>query len=290
MRYAYIAAQAGNYPVGLMCRVLKVSRSGYYAWRMRPESKRTKANALLLARIKTVHEKSKKTYGSPRVHAQLVADGETCSIGRVARLMSANDMIAKQKRKFVATTDSKHDLPVAPNILDRNFVVDEPDRVWVSDITYIPTDEGWLYLAGVMDLCSKTAVGWSMGDSLERKLVIDALNMAYRRREPMTGLIHHSDRGSQYASDDYRYLLEEYGMVMSMSRKGNCWDNAPMESFFATLKKELVHHRRYRTREEARRDIFEFIEVFYNRQRMHSSLGYLSPADYEQQIAAKRAA
>ena len=290
MRYAFIAAHAIEFSIVLMCRVLKVSRSGYYAWRGRPESKRDVENRGILENIKSVFKKSRKTYGSPRVHQQLVSEGETCSRGRVARLMSANGIRAKQRRKFVATTDSKHDLPVAENVLGRNFSVVEPNRVWTSDITYIPTAEGWLYLAGVLDLCSRTAVGWSMGDSLERQLVMDALEMAYMRRQPGKGLIHHSDRGSQYASDDYRNLLKGYGMQMSMSRKGDCWDNAPMESFFGTLKKELVHHRRYRTREEARRDIFDYIEVFYNRKRLHSSLGYVSPAQYEQMIAIKQAA
>jgi putative transposase len=273
-----------------MCRVLKVSRSGYYAWRGRPASERDAENRRLLDRIRIVYKKSRKTYGSPRVHSQLVLDGEKCSRGRVERLMSANGIRAKGRRKFVATTDSKHDLPVAENVLGREFSVEEPNRVWVSDITYIPTDEGWLYLAGVLDLCSRTAVGWSMSESLERRLVMDALEVAYRRRKPGRGLIHHSDRGSQYASHDYRKLLSDYGMQMSMSRKGDCWDNAVMESFFGTLKKELVHHRRYRSREEARREIFEFIEVFYNRQRLHSSLGYLAPAEYENLIAARQAA
>lgn len=290
MRYAFIAAHAIRFSVVLMCRVLKVSRSGYYAWRGRPASNRDVENRGLLESIKSVFKKSRKTYGSPRVHRQLVSDGQVCSLGRIERLMSANGIRAKQRRKFVATTDSKHDLPVADNVLGRDFSVDEPNRVWTSDITYIPTDEGWLYLAGVLDLCSRTAVGWSMSDSLERHLVMDALEMAYRRRQPGKGLIHHSDRGSQYASDDYRNLLANYGMQMSMSRKGDCWDNAPMESFFGTLKKELVHHRRYRTREEARRDIFDYIEVFYNRERLHSSLGYVSPAHYEQLIAVKQAA
>lgn len=274
----------------MMCRVLKVSRSGYYAWRGRPESERDVENRRLVDRIRIVHKKSRKTYGSLRVHSQLVLDGERCSRGRVERLMSANGIRAKGRRKFVATTDSKHDLPVAENVLGREFSVAEPDRVWVSDITYIPTDEGWLYLAGVVDLCSRTAVGWSMSEGLERQLVMDALKMAYLRRRPCKGLIHHSDRGSQYASADYRQLLSDYGMQMSMSRKGDCWDNAVMESFFGTLKKELVHHRRYRTREEARREIFEFIEIFYNRQRLHSSLGYLPPAEYENLIAARQAA
>ena len=285
-----MAAHKGKFPMMLMCRVLGVSSSGYYAYRTRPASGRSLENRRLLNRIRAVHEKSRRTYGSPRVHGQLVAEGESCSRGRVERLMSANGIRAKQQRKFVMTTDSKHDLPVAENVLGREFSVDEPNRVWSSDITYIPTDEGWLYLAGVLDLCSRTAVGWSMSDSLERTLVVDALRMAYRRRRPGKGLIHHSDRGSQYASEHYRNLLKDYGMQMSMSRKGDCWDNAPMESFFGTLKKELVHHRKFRTRAEARRDIFDYIEVFYNRERLHSSLGYLSPLNYEKQIAAKQAA
>jgi len=290
MRYAFVAAHVVQFSLSLMCRTLRVSRSGYYAWRKRPASGRSIRNHLLLERIQAIHKKSRKTYGSPRIHRQLVIEGERCGRGRVERLMSANGIRAKQKRKFVATTDSKHDLPVAENILQREFHVEEPNRVWLSDITYIPTDEGWLYLAGVLDLCSRTAVGWSMGESLETGLVLDALKMAQQRRRPGDGLIHHSDRGSQYASDDYGDLLKSYGMQMSMSRKGDCWDNAVMESFFGTLKKELVHHRKYRTRAEARQDIFEFIEVFYNRERLHSSLGYMSPAAYEKQITAKQAA
>lgn len=290
MRYAFIAAEIGPFSLGLMCRVLDVSRSGYYAWLSRPKSDRSTQNRMLLDQIKVVHKSSRRTYGAPRIHGELVATGFKCSKKRVERLMSANGIRAKQKRKFVVTTDSRHCMPVAPNILNREFVVNEPDTVWLSDITYIPTDEGWLYLAGVMDLCSRTAVGWSMSDCMDTTLVTDALKMAYRRRRPTTGLIHHSDRGSQYASYDYRNLLSDYGMLMSMSRKGNCWDNAPMESFFGTLKKELIHHKQYRTRDEARRDIFDYIEVFYNRQRLHSSLGYLSPAEYERQLAVGQAA
>ena len=290
MRYVFIAAHITEFSLKLMCRVLGVSRSGYYAWRGRPRSRRDIENARLLERIRKAYKKSRKTYGSPRIHGQLRADGELCSRGRIERLMRANGIRAKRKRKFVPTTDSKHDLPVAENLLGREFETNEPNKVWLSDITYIPTDEGWLYLAGVLDLCSKTAVGWSMSESLEKAMVMDALTMAYRRRMPGEGLLHHSDRGSQYASGDYRTLLSEYGMRMSMSRKGDCWDNAPMESFFSTLKKELVHNRKYHTRDEARSDIFDYIEIFYNRERLHSSLGYLSPAEYERQIAAKEAA
>jgi transposase InsO family protein len=204
--------------------------------------------------------------------------------------MRLSGIRAQRKRRFVVTTDSRHNLPVAENILGRAFAVEGPDRVWASDITYVPTDEGWLYLAGVLDLGMKGVVGWSMGENLDRALVMDALRMAYHRRRPGAGLVHHSDRGSQYASRDYQALLSAYGMRSSMSRKGDCWDNAPMESFFATLKKELIHQRRFRTREEARREIFEYIEVFYNRERLHSSLGYVSPAEYERQLAVKEAA
>lgn len=276
--------------MGLMCRVLSVSRSGYYTWCTRPESHRAQENRRLVTRIKAIHKKSRECYGSPRIHEALKASGETCGKRRIERLMAENGVRARQRRKFTATTDSRHDLPVAENVLSREFRVDMPNRVWASDITYIPTGEGFLYLAGVLDLCTKTAVGWSMNESMDRRLVVDALRMAYQRRKPVRGLLHHSDRGSQYASEEYRSLLEEYGMRISMSRKGNCWDNAPMESFFGTLKRELVHHRKYKTREEARRDIFEYIEVFYNRERLHSGLGYLSPADYEKKIAEEHAA
>ena len=274
----------------MMCRVLRVSRSGYYAWVERPQSRRARENRRLLVLIRIAHKKSRKTYGSPRVHRQLLRNGEICGEARVAKLMAANGIRALQKRKFVVTTDSKHDHPVAENVLDRQFEVNEPNKVWGSDITYIPTEEGWLFFSGVLDLGTKTVVGWSMADRMESSLVTDALEMAYRRRLPGTGLLHHSDRGSQYASREYRNLLSRYGMRISMSRKGDCWDNAVVESFFATLKRELVHHRRYRTRREARRDIFEYIEVFYNRQRLHSSLGYMSPAEYERQWFEQRQA
>lgn len=267
----------------MMCRVLSVSKSGYYAWLGRPESKRSSENRRLLLRIRIVHKESRETYGSPRVHRRLLRDGVRCGEVRVAKLMAAHGIRALRKRKFVVTTDSKHNHPVADNVLDRQFEVAEPNKVWVSDITYIPTGEGWLYLSGVLDLCSKLVVGWSMSDRLESSLATDALEMAYGRRQPGRGLLHHSDRGSQYASGEYGRLLDRYGMQMSMSRKGNCWDNAPVESFFGTLKRELVHHRRYRTKQEARRDIFEYIEVFYNRERLHSSLGYMSPAEFERQ-------
>lgn len=270
-----------------MCRVLKVSRSGYYEWRSRPQSRRASANDVLLEKIKKVHKDSRDTYGVDRVHGQLIADGEYCGRNRVARLMKDSDIRSKRRKKFVATTDSKHNHPVAENLLDRDFTVEAPDEVWVSDITYIPTEEGWLYLAAVKDLFHKKIVGWSMGERITKELTISALEMAISRRRPSEGLIHHSDRGSQYASRDYQKKLQEHGMRCSMSKKGDPWDNAPMESFFGTLKTELVHHRKYRSRTEARAEIFEYIEVFYNRIRLQSGLGMKTPAAYEAEYYAQ---
>lgn len=263
-----------------MCRVLGVSRSSYHDWTRREVSRRESEDARLLARIKEVFKESKETYGSRRVHKQLAGEGETCSRRRVERLMRKNGIRPKVRKRFVVTTDSRHDLPVADNLLDRDFDVQEPDRVWVSDITYIPTGEGWLYLAGVIDLYNREVVGWSMSEKIDRHLVIAALDMATGRKKPLPGLVAHSDRGSQYASFDYQKELTRHCMICSMSGKGDPWDNAVMESFFGSLKTELVHHRRYRTREEARRDIFEYIELFYNRVRLHSALGYLSPVQF----------
>jgi len=284
MRYQFMQAHDKQFRIGTMSRVLRVSRSGYYCWCDRPASKRAKENEKLLLRIETAHKDSKKRYGSPRIHQQLVKDGVACSRGRVARLMREAGIRAKQKRKFVLTTASNHDLPVAENLLNRQFDVATLNTVWTADITYVPTEEGWLYLGVVMDLCSKGIAGWSMDERMKSDLVASALMMAYERRNPGAGLLHHSDRGSQYASQDYQEMLKAYGMQGSMSRKGNCWDNAPMESFFHTLKTELTHHEKYRSREEARRSIFEYIEVFYNRQRLHSSLGYKTPAEFEQEF------
>jgi len=284
MRYQFMKTQEKQFHTAAMCRVLRVSRSGYYLWLMRPESRRSRENRRLLTRIKAVYKKSRRTYGSPRVHWQLRKEGEACSRGRVARLMRGAGICAKQKRKFVATTDSRHNLPIAENRLERQFTVRLPNTVWAADITYIPTQEGWLYLSAIMDLCSKGIAGWSMNERMEARLVKDALRMAQARKNPGRGLLHHSDRGSQYASADYQQLLKDYGMQVSMSRKGDCWDNAPMESFFHTLKTELTHHKQYQTREEAKRDIFEYIEVFYNRERLHSSLGYKSPLEFEAQF------
>lgn len=281
MRYHFIAAHRRLFRVEKMCRVLKVSRSGYYGWLRRPESRRSQANRFLLWEIKVVHERSRKTYGSPRVTVELHAEGVRCSENRVARLMRLGGIRAKTKRKFKATTDSKHRLPVAPNLLDRQFTVDRPNRVWVSDITYIWTAEGWLYLAGVLDLYSRMVVGWSMNNRVTGELTRDALQQAIGRRHVLPGLLHHSDRGSQYAAGDYQGLLLQHGMICSMSRKGDCYDNAVMESFFATLKRELVLWERFATRDDAKAKIFEYLEVFYNCQRRHSSLGYQSPVEFE---------
>ena len=272
-----------------MCRVLKVSRSGYYEWKDRPESKRASASKRLLERIKTVHKDSRETYGVGRVHGQLIAEGASCNRKRVARLMKDAEIRSKRRKKYKATTDSNHNHPVAANIINRNFTVDAPNQVWLSDITYIPTEEGWLYLAAVKDLFQKKIVGWSMGERITKELAISALEMAINRRHPQAGLIHHSDRGSQYASGDYQQKLLDHGILCSMSKKGDPWDNAPMESFFGTLKMELVHHRKYQSRAEARADIFEYIEVFYNRIRLQTALGMKSPEAYEAAYCAQAA-
>jgi transposase InsO family protein len=281
MKFRFIRDHREDFPVRLMCRVLDVSSSGFYDWLERPESPRAVENRALVAKIQAIHGDSRRTYGSPRVHASLQDAGYRIGRHRVARLMRDNGIRAKTKRKFRVTTDSRHDHPVAPNRLDRQFEVAAPNTVWVADISYIPTREGWLYLAVVLDLFSRQVVGWAMDQQMPQELTLAALDMAIQRRRPLPGCMHHSDRGSQYAAGDYQKQLAKYGMVCSMSRKGNCWDNAPMESFFHSLKTELVHHRDYQTRDEARRDIFEYIEVFYNRQRRHSTLGYLSPAQFE---------
>ncbi len=265
----------------VMCRVLGVSRSGYYAWRTRAESGRSRQNRSLLVQIRRIHGRSRKTYASPRVTAELREEGFGCSRHRVARLMRLHGLRAKTVRKFRVTTDSKHPFPVAPNRLSREFAVNRPNIAWVADITYIWTSEGWLYLAAVMDLYSRRLVGWAMSSHPDSALTRTALRQAPGQRRPPAGLLHHSDRGKPYAAGDYQELMGEYGLVGSMSRKGDCWDNAPMESFFGTLKQELVHPERFATREEAQAKLFEYIEVFYNRQRRHSALGSQSPAEFE---------
>ena len=262
--------------------MLSVSSSGYYAWRGRPESARARQDRELLGEIEALHAETRQSYGSPRIHKALKARGFSCGENRIARLMQLHEIKAKKPRSYKRTTDSNHAMAVAENVLDRHFSPDHPDQVWASDITYISTREGWLYLAVVMDLYSRRIVGWSMQPRLRRDLVLDALKMALRGRRPAQGLLHHSDRGSQYASVDYQGLLDDWGIVCSMSRRGNCWDNAPVESFFASLKREWVPAQSYRTRAEAQSDIFEYLEIWYNRRRLHSSLGYVSPVQYEE--------
>jgi len=279
MRYRFVAAERATFPVRRLCRLVGVAASGFYAWLRRRPGRRREDDRRVSERVGAIFAASRRTYGSPRVHASLKAAGYRIGRKRVARLMRENDIRAKARRKFKVTTDSRHDHPVAPNLLDRQFTVEAPNTVWLADISYIWTREGWLYLAVVLDLFSRQ--GWAMDEQMPQELTLAALDMALKRRRPLPGLMHHSDRGSQYAAGAYRKRLAEHGIVSSMSRKGNCWDNAPMESFFHTLKTELVHHRDYLTRDEARHDIFEYIEVFYNRQRSHSTLGYLSPAQFE---------
>ena len=282
MKFAWIAAHSEEFEVEAMCRVLEVSSSGYYAWRQRPPSERQKRREELLNEIKKAHTASRGIYGSPRVFKELNERGVKACENTVARLMSQAEIRSKIEKKYVPkTTDSKHEHAVAANVLDRNFKAQQPNQKWVADITYIETAEGWLYLAAVLDLCSRRVVGWSMAEHMKTELVEDALRMALGRRNPETGVLHHSDRGVQYASDEYQTLMKAHGLACSMSRTGNCYDNAVMESFWGTLKTELVYHEKYATREEARLSIFEYIEVFYNRVRRHSSLGYVSPEAFE---------
>ena len=281
MRYQFIQDHQDEFPVQRMCRVLGVSPSGYYAWQTRPVSLRAQANQKLLLEIRSVHSRSRKTYGSPRVHAELKADGLRVGKNRVARLMRAENLQGQRKKKQPRTTNSQHSYPVAPNHLNRDFQATQPNEKWLADITYIPTAEGWLYLAVVLDLFSRKIVGWAFAATLESCLVEQAFRMAVHNRPALTGLLHHSDRGSQYAGDAYQRLLIDQQVQVSMSRTGNCYDNAPMESFFSTLKCEHVHFQNYQTRQQAQTDIFAYLVGFYNRQRRHSSLGYLSPEEFE---------
>jgi transposase InsO family protein len=282
MSFRFIEDHRDTYPIRLMCAVLEVSPAGYYVWRERPVSARATSNSTLLAEIRQIHHDSGQRYGSPRVHAALRTQGRGASRGRIERLMRRYGIRAIMARpRRVRTTNSRHDLPIAPNLIARDFTAAAPNRVWLADITYIPTAEGWLYLAAVMDLFSRKIVGWAMRDHMQVELASAALIMAMQQQRPQAGLIHHSDRGVQYASHAYRNTLAGAGITASMSRKADCYDNAPMESFFHTLKTELVHHRNYKTRAEAQRDIFLFIEGFYNRTRLHSALGYIAPIEME---------
>jgi transposase InsO family protein len=276
----------GQFCVSALCRVMQVTRSGYYAWRRREPGQRQRENEALLGRIRHFFERSNGTYGSSRILRDLREEGFICGRQRVARLMQRAGLRAVAAARFRVTTDSKHALPVAENLLAQDFGAPGANVKWASDITYLWTGEGWLYLAVVLDLFSRRVVGWCMQASLDRSIVLNALQAAVCLRHPQAGLLHHSDRGSQYASADFKACLSERSIVCSMSRRGNCWDNAPVESFFGTLKQELVHRCRFATREAARREVFEYIEVWYNRQRRHSSLGYVSPAEFERRALA----
>ena len=282
MRFQFIKDHRNEFPVTRMCTVLNVSPSGYYVWRKRPVSKREMANRELYKKIKVVYNENHGVYGSPRIYRALKRRGVACSENRVARLMRLRGLQAKQTKRYKATTKRNKAHPVAPNLLKQDFVADWPNQKWLTDITYIPTQEGWLYLAVVLDLFSRRIIGWAMSDRMTSDLTMDALKMAIRQRRPEISLIHHSDQGSQYTDGEYQQLLKNWGIQVSMNGAGNWYDNAPMESFFGSLKSEWVHHHTYRTRDEARADIFYYIESFYNRRRLHSSLDYISPEAYEQ--------
>ncbi len=291
MRYAVITRHRGEFAVRLMCRVLEVSPAGYYASLKRPPSWHALIDEVLMAHVRLAHHASGDTYGAPRVQRELQAEGLPVSTKRVARLMQEDGLVARRPTaRRVTTTDSTHAYPIAPNRLARQFDVQglAVNRVWVSDITYIPTGEGWLYLAAVLDLGSRRCVGWAMRDTLAGELALSALRMAQEARRPPTGLIHHSDRGSQYAAQEYQATLAAHGMIASMSGKGNCYDNAVAESFFATLEFELIMPHEWPTKADARRAIFRYIETWYNRQRRHSTLGYISPVEYETQQQAQQ--
>lgn len=282
MKFAFIASKEVAFPVLAMCKVLGVTRSGFYAWRKRPKSARARADEQLVVDITAMHEKSLKRYGSPRIHRALRKKGVCVGAKRIARLMRAAGLVARQKRRFRRTTDSNHSNPIAPNVLKRDFDPAAPNQAWAGDVTYIATGEGWSYLAVLLDLFSRRVVGWAMSTTNDTALALAALHAAVRtRRTVPTGLVHHTDRGSPYASDDYRGALKKYGMTPSMSRTGDCWDNAVSESFFATLRAELVDHERYSTADAAERSIGDYIENFYNVERLHSRLDYVSPIEFE---------
>lgn len=281
MKYQFIDEHRDRYRVGAMCAALGVSRSGYYDWRGRPPSARARANQRLLQRIEQIHRQARENYGERKTWEALRAVGESCGRHRVARLRRLHGIIAKRVRRFRLAYAARNSEPPAPNLLARDFTADRPDRVWATDITFVPTRRGWLYLAVMIDLFSRRIVGWSMSQRIDQQLVIDALQMAIRQRQPGPGLIHHSDQGQQYAGSTYRAMLQAHGIIQSMSRKGNCLDNAVAESFYSNLKNELVHHTVFEDRDAARSAIFDYMEVFYNRQRLHQSLGYKSPAHYE---------
>lgn len=281
MRFGFIRDHRGEFCTTSMCRVLSVSSSGFYAWLRRPESSRARTDRELLPEIRAIHKRTRGSYGSPRIYDEFKERGIGCGRHRIARIMRQNGIQVVPKRKFRVTTDSKHSLRVAPNLLNRDFTAATPNTVWVGDITYIWTRQGWMYLAVLLDLYSRRVVGWSLRNTLHEELVLETLQRAFALRRPPRGLIVHHDRGSQYAGKAYKKLLDGEGAILSMSRKGDCWDNAAAESFFGSLKTEWVPGRGYDTREEARLDLFQYIEVFYNRERRHSSAGRISPVQFE---------
>jgi len=282
VKYAFMAEHGEEFRVRAMCQVLKVSRSGYYRWRHAPEGSRAREDRKLLVEIRTVYRRNRSRYGSPRIYRALRQGGIRCGKHRVERLMRRDGLRARARRSFRVTTRSAAGHPVAPNSLNRQFSVARLDEVWAGDITYLWTQEGWLYLAALLDLSSRRVVGWACGERITHELALSALDMAVQQRQPSAGLLHHSDRGCQYTCVDYRAALGRYGFEASMSRRGNCYDNAVVESFFSTLKAELDNYDRYETRRQAKTELFEYIEVFYNRQRLHSSLGYQSPVAFEE--------
>jgi putative transposase len=286
VKYAFIRAHSEQHKVSHLCQALEVSSSGYYDWQDRPESSRAKRNRQLVTKIRLFHKVSREIYGSPRIHKDLVDAGEQIGKNRVSRLMRRHGIQSKMTKKFVITTDSNNTMQPAPDRLKRQFTVEKPDKAWVSDTTFIPTRQGWLYLAVILDLYSRQVLGWAMGNRNNAQLVQDALTMAVWRRGKVDSVIVHSDQGSTYASSDYQQLLKDNSLLCSMSRKGECLDNAVAESFFGTLKTELVDHEDYRSKEEAKQSLFEYIEIFYNRRRRHSYLGYISPVEYEARYAS----
>lgn len=277
----FIEQNSACFPVGRMCKLLKVSRSGFYAWLTREPSRRTLDNRVLLEHIRRIHLEAREAYGAVKTWRELLAQGIGCGRHRVARLRRLAGIEARRKLRFRITTQSRQSQPVVPNLLQQRFEVGRPNRIWVGDITFIPTRQGWLYLATLLDLFGRRVVGWSMHHLLDSKLVLDALTMALYTRRPKPGLVHHTDRGRQYVIGTYTQLLKAHGLHQSMSSKGNCYDNACAESFFSSLKNELTHFRNFTTREEAKAAIFDYIEIFYNRQRLHQTLGYLSPVEFE---------
>jgi len=289
VKYAWIEEQKGSYPVRVLCKVLGGSRSSFYDWRERPLSERAQRREVIKAAVAESYEESERVYGHRKIHRDVVAMGYVCCKETVRRVMLELELRAQKKKKFVVTTDSDHADPVAPNLLARDFTATEPNQKWVADITYLATDEGWLYLATVMDLFNRQIVGWATSENIDAALVIEALANAVVQQKPEASLLLHSDRGAQYTAEQNQRAMEKHGIVCSMSRRGNCWDNACMERFFGSLKTEWTNHRRYRTRAEATQDVFEYIEIFYNRKRRHATLGYLSPLDFAKQHEARAA-